>query len=44
MTFEGRAFASCMEIYVCAWGYGRVHTVYDFGVDLDKWIMYVCMM
>ena len=23
-------------------GYGRVYTVYDFGVDLDNWIMYVC--
>ena len=43
MTFEGRAFASYTEIYMYVHGgYGRVYTVYDFGVDLDNWIMYVC--
>ena len=25
-------------------GYGRVYTAYDFGVDLDNWIMYAYMM
>ena len=32
-----------MDIYEHACGKGRVDTVYDFRVALDKWIMYVAM-
>ena len=37
MTFEGRAFASYMEICTCIGDmHGCVYTVFDFGVDLDN--------